>query len=158
YRREPPRFRLHIDRRRDEADQRAQAGRRQDRRSRGPRTGMGLRKFGVKDRAAKTETGVETMSKAPKYFMYFPGNYRWSAAFVTTLARGACAGADTRAGHRSGRLLDGKQPEDDAAWFAACVTAPDEVRSHGERFAAAGHPVPAAAFSLRACHYYQMGE
>ena len=25
------------------------------------------------------------MSTAPKYFMYFPGNYRWSAAFVNML-------------------------------------------------------------------------
>src|SRR6516164_1060046 len=55
------------------------------------------------------------MTKTPKYFMYFPGNYRWSAAFVNMLGR-------------------------------------------AERFAASGHAVSAAAFYLRACHYYQMGE
>src|SRR6266540_4879125 len=59
------------------------------------------------------------MAMPPKYFMYFPGNYRW---------------------------------------FDACVTVGDEVRSHAERFAASGHTVSAAAFYLRACHYYQMGE
>ena len=28
-----------------------------------------------------------------KYFMYFPGNYRWSAAFVNMLGRGSYGGA-----------------------------------------------------------------
>jgi hypothetical protein len=27
------------------------------------------------------------MATPPKYFMYFPGNYRWSAAFVNMLGR-----------------------------------------------------------------------
>ena len=35
-----------------------------------------------------------SMSKMPKYFMYFPGNYRWSAAFVTMLGRGAYGAAE----------------------------------------------------------------
>jgi hypothetical protein len=30
-----------------------------------------------------------TMTKTPKYFVYFPGNYRWSAAFVNMLGRAA---------------------------------------------------------------------
>ena len=42
HRRKPPRLRLCIDRGRDEADRRAQAARRQDRRSRRPRAGVGL--------------------------------------------------------------------------------------------------------------------
>ena len=98
------------------------------------------------------------MSKTPKYFMYFPGNYRWSAAFVNMLGRGSYGGADISELHKIGRLLEGKAGEDDEAWFDACVTVADEVRAHGERFRAAGHPVSAAAFHLRACHYYQMGE
>src|SRR5215475_4108610 len=98
------------------------------------------------------------MSKTPKYFMYFPGNYRWSAAFVNILGRGSFGGADISEVHKIGRLLEGKGAEDDEAWFHACTSVADEVRGHAERFRAAGHPVSAAAFYLRACHYYQMGE
>jgi len=98
------------------------------------------------------------MSKAPKYFMYFPGNYRWSAAFVNMLGRAAYGGADISELHKIGRALAGKAAEDDEAWFDACVKVADEVRRHAERFAASGHAVSAAAFYLRACHYYQMGE
>src|SRR5262245_9169453 len=98
------------------------------------------------------------MSKAPKYFMYFPGNYRWSAAFVNMLGRASYGGADISELHKIGRELAGKGAEDDEAWFDACVLVADEVRRHAERFAASGHGVSAAAFYLRACHYYQMGE
>src|SRR5262249_58321783 len=98
------------------------------------------------------------MSKAPKYFMYFPGNYRWSAAFVNMLGRASYGGADISELHKIGRALADKGAEDDEAWFDACVNVADEVRRHAERFAAAGHGVSAAAFYLRACHYYQMGE
>jgi hypothetical protein len=98
------------------------------------------------------------MSKMPKYFMYFPGNYRWSAAFVNMLGRGSYGGADISELHKIGRLLEGKDAEDDEAWFDACVTIADEVRAHAERFRASDHPVSAAGFYLRACHYYQMGE
>jgi dienelactone hydrolase len=98
------------------------------------------------------------MSAPPKYFIYFPGNYRWSAAFVNMLSRGAYGGADISELHKIGRRLAGKGAEDDQAWFDACVGVADEVRSHAERFRASGHGVSAAAFYLRACHYYQMGE
>jgi len=96
------------------------------------------------------------MSKAPKYFVYFPGNYRWSAAFVNMLGRGSYGGADISELHKIGRLLEGKSAEDHEAWFDACVEVADEVRLRAERFRA--FPVSAAAFFLRACHYYQMGE
>jgi hypothetical protein len=98
------------------------------------------------------------MTKTPKYFMYFPGNYRWSAAFVNMLGRTAYGGADISELHKIGRALAGKANEDDEAWFDACVSVANEVRGHAERFAASGHAVSAAAFYLRACHYYQMGE
>ena len=98
------------------------------------------------------------MSKIPKYFMYFPGNYRWSAAFVNMLGRASYGGADISELHKIGRLLEGKSSDDDEAWFDACVKVADEVRAHAERFRAAGHRVSAAGFYLRACHYYQMGE
>ena len=76
------------------------------------------------------------MSKMPKYFMYFPGNYRWSAAFVTMLGRGAYGAAEIGELHKIGRLLEGKAPDDDEAWFNACVRVADEVRGHAERFRA----------------------
>jgi dienelactone hydrolase len=98
------------------------------------------------------------MSNAPKYFMYFPGNYRWSAAFVNMLGTAACGGVDIGELHQIGRMLEGRSGEDDEAWFDACVTVADAVRGHAEKFRAAHHPVAAAAFYLRACHYYQMGE
>src|SRR5256885_4480884 len=98
------------------------------------------------------------MTKTPKYFMYFPGNYRWSAAFVNMLGRGSYGGADISELHRIGRLLDVRQADDDEAWFDACVKVADHVRAHAEHFRTTSHPVPAASFYLRACHYYQMGE
>jgi dienelactone hydrolase len=97
------------------------------------------------------------MPTAPKYFMYFPGNYRWSAAFVNMLGTAPSGGVDISELHRIGRMLEGKRGDDDAAWFDACVTVADTVRGHAEKFRAA-HPVSAASFYLRACHYYQMGE
>ena len=50
------------------------------------------------------------MSETPKYFMYFPGNYRWSAAFVNMLGRASYGGADISELHKIGRLLEGHEP------------------------------------------------
>ncbi len=96
------------------------------------------------------------MSNAPKYFMYFPGNYRWSAAFVTVLGRGFYGGAEIGELHKIGRMLEGKRADDDEAWFDAFLTIADEVRAGAERYGS--HPVSAAAFYLRAAQYYHMGE
>src|SRR5260221_6742523 len=97
------------------------------------------------------------MEQPPKYFMYFPGNYRWSAAFVNMLGRASYGGADIGELHQIGRTLTSKDAEDDQAWFDACVAVPDEVLSRAERLAASGHAISAAGFYLRACHYYHMG-
>jgi alpha-beta hydrolase superfamily lysophospholipase len=98
------------------------------------------------------------MTNSPKYFMYFPGNYRWSAAFGNMLGRSIYGGADISELYKIGRLLAGKDGQDDEAWFDACVKIADEVRARAEGFRASRHPISAAAFYLRACHYYQMGE
>jgi dienelactone hydrolase len=98
------------------------------------------------------------MANTPKYFMYFPGNYRWSAAFVNMLGTAPFGGVDISELHAIGRLLDGKSGDDDAAWFDACVKVADRVRGHAESFGAGGHSTSASSFYLRACHYYQMGE
>jgi len=98
------------------------------------------------------------MPSAPKYFMYFPGNYRWSAAFVNMLGTAAFGGVDVSELHHIGRLLEGKKADDDEAWFAACNAVANIVRGHAEQFRAERNPLAAASFHLRACHYFQMGE
>jgi dienelactone hydrolase len=97
------------------------------------------------------------MVAPPKYFMYFPDNYRWSAAYLNMLGRGTYGGVDINDLHKIGRMLEGKIG-DDGAWFEAFVKVADETRYHAEGFRSTEHPVSAAAFYLRACHYYQMGE
>jgi dienelactone hydrolase len=98
------------------------------------------------------------MNETPKYFMYFPGNYRWSSAFVNMLGMATYGGSDISEVHKIGRMLEGKAPDDDQAWFDACVTVAAEVRARGETFRASGHPVSAAGFYARAAHYFQMAE
>jgi len=85
------------------------------------------------------------MSKAPKYFMYFPGNYRWSAAFVNMLGTAPFGGVDISELHHIGRLLEGKGPR---------TTRPGDqvaniVRGHPEQFRAERHPLAAASFHPR---------
>lgn len=96
--------------------------------------------------------------KDPPYFMYFPGNYRWSAAFINMMGSAAYGGSDIGELHKIGQLLKGKGAEDDDAWFDACVKVADGVRAYAEKFEAGGHRVSAAASYLRACNYYQMAE
>jgi dienelactone hydrolase len=98
------------------------------------------------------------MASAPKYFMYFPGNYRWSAAFVNMLGTAPFGGVDMSELHQIGRMLEGKSGDDDEAWFTACAHVADVVRGRADKFRAENYPVAAAPFYLRACHYYQMGE
>jgi dienelactone hydrolase len=98
------------------------------------------------------------MAKDPGYFMYFPGNYRWSAGFINMLSSGAFGGAEIGELHKIGQMLQDKNPEDDDAWFDACVKVADRVRATAEQFERNEHPVSAASFYLRACNYYQMGE
>jgi dienelactone hydrolase len=96
--------------------------------------------------------------KEPAYFMYFPGNYRWSAAFVNMIGGIAYGGAEMGELHKIGRMLKDKGPEDDAAWFDACIKVADGVRAYAEKWDKQGHRVAAAHAYLRACNYYQMGE
>jgi dienelactone hydrolase len=98
------------------------------------------------------------MSKEPAYFMYFPGNYRWSAAFINIMGSIAYGGAEIGELHRIGRRLKDKAADDDAAWFDACVEVADGVRNYAERWDKSGHRFAAAHAYLRACNYYQMGE
>jgi dienelactone hydrolase len=96
--------------------------------------------------------------KDPAYFMYFPGNYRWSAAFINMLGSIAYGGAEIGELHKIGTLLKGKAPEDDAAWFDACARVADGVTAYARKWDEAGHRYAAAHAYLRACNYYQMAE
>ena len=98
------------------------------------------------------------MAKDPGYFMYFPGNYRWSAGFINMLSSSAFGGAEIGELHKIGQMLKDKNPEDDDAWFDACIKVADGVRATAEHFERSRHPVSAASFYLRACNYYEMGE
>jgi dienelactone hydrolase len=97
-------------------------------------------------------------NKKDTYFMYFPGNYRWSAAFVNMIGSAAYGGSEMGELHKIGRMLKDKGPEDDAAWFDACAKVADGVRTYAEKWEKAGHRVSAAHAYLRACNYYQMAE
>ena len=97
-------------------------------------------------------------TKEPPYFMYFPGNYRWSAAFINMMGSATYGGSDIGELHKIGALLKGAAPDDDDAWFDACVKVADSVKAHAEKFEADSHRVSAAAAYLRACNYYQMAE
>lgn len=99
-----------------------------------------------------------TAKKDPPYFMYFPGNYRWSAAMLSMLSTAAWGGADINEVHRIGRILTSAGATTDEAWFDACLAVANEVRAQAERFDRGGYPHAAAPTYLRACKYYQMGE
>src|SRR5258707_214712 len=96
--------------------------------------------------------------KDPPYFMYFPGNYRWSAAFINMLGSAPYGGSEIGELHKIGALLKGKAPEDDEAWFDACLKVADGVRGYADRFDKGGHRHAASHAFLRACNYYQMAE
>ena len=66
--------------------------------------------------------------KDPPYFMYFPGNYRWSAAFINMISSAPYGGSEIGELHKIGTLLKGKAPDDDEAWFDACVKVADGER------------------------------
>lgn len=96
--------------------------------------------------------------KDPAYFMYFPGNYRWSAGFINMLSSAPYGGAEIGELHKIGTMLKDKAADDDGAWFDACVKVADGVRAHAEKFEKGGYRPSAAHAYLRACNYYQMGE
>lgn len=99
-----------------------------------------------------------TEKKDPAYFMYFPGNYRWSAGFINMLSSAPYGGAEIGELHKIGMMLNGKAVDDDDAWFDACVEVAGGVRAHAEKFERGGYRPSAAHAYLRACNYYQMGE
>ena len=49
--------------------------------------------------------------KDPQYFMYFPGNYRWSSAFINMLSSAPYGGCEIGELDRIGRRLKGCAPQ-----------------------------------------------
>src|ERR1044072_3117494 len=98
------------------------------------------------------------MAKESSYFMYFPGNYRWSAAFINMMGSAPYGGSDIGELHKIGMLLKDKVPEEDDARFDACAKDADGGRAADEKFDGAAHRYSAAHAYLRACNYYQMAE
>ena len=80
-----------------------------------------------------------TVKKDPAYFMYFPGNYRWSSAFINILSAAPYGGSEISELYKIGAQLKDKAPDDDEAWFHACVNVADKVRAHAERFETSKH-------------------
>ena len=100
---------------------------------------------------------MSTAAKQSAYFMYFPEDYRWSAAIVNMLGSATFGSADIGEIHQIGRLLQGKVG-DDGAWFDACVKIGDRVKAFAEGREASGHNISAANAFRRACVIYQMAE
>src|SRR5688572_30141743 len=80
-----------------------------------------------------TEGKAMAEKKDPADFRYCPGNCRWSAAFINMRGSISYGGAEIGELHKIGRRLKGKGPEDDAAWFDACVQVADGVRAYAEK-------------------------
>ncbi|MGH8638693.1 MAG: alpha/beta hydrolase family protein [Burkholderiales bacterium] len=91
------------------------------------------------------------------YFMYFPDDYRWSAAVVNMLGSATFGTADIGEVHQIGRLVRDKIGDDDA-WFDACVQVGDRVKAFAAERESSDHRISAASAYRRACAIYQMGE
>ncbi len=92
-----------------------------------------------------------------RWFMYFPGNYRWSAALALVLGSAPYGGAELGEVDEVGRSLAGRVG-DDEAWFSAWVAMGEGVRARADAAAAAGRNLTAAAGYLRSASYFHIGE
>ena len=90
----------------------------------------------------------------PNHFVYFPGNYRWSAGMLGALSSAPYGGPDIAEVDRVGRKLRGSQG-DDEAWFQAWREEGDTLRARADTAQARRHPLTAASNYLRACLHYQ---
>ena len=98
-----------------------------------------------------------TGAPQPKHFVYFPGNYRWSAGMLGALSSACYGGPDIAEVDRVGRRLRDR-PGDDEAWFHAWREEGDILRARAVSAEARSHPLTAASNYLRACLHYQMSD
>ena len=97
-------------------------------------------------------TGAETA-----HFLYYPGNYRWSAEMLVVFSTIPYGGAEFSEADRIGRTLRDKVGDDDA-WFEAWCKYGELLRARARTAEERGHPLTAASNYLRACFYYQIGD
>ena len=91
-------------------------------------------------------------------FMYFQGNYRWSHGLLIALGGAPWGGAEIDEVNRIGLRLKERAGDDDAAWFNEWSGEAGRIENIGHAQAAQGHALTAAAYLLRASHYYHVGE
>ena len=87
--------------------------------------------------------------------LYFPGNYRWSSAFINMMGSAGKAGPTSASCTRSA-AVEGKGPKTTTLVRRVREVA-DGVRAHA-KVRNGGHRVSAAAAYLRACKLQQMAE
>lgn len=98
-----------------------------------------------------------TAATPPNHFVYFPGNYRWSAGMLGALSSAPYGGSDIAEVDRVGRRLRDRQG-DDEAWFQVWREEGDVLRARAVAAKARAHPLTAASNYLRACLHYQMSD
>lgn len=98
-----------------------------------------------------------TPATLPNHFVYFPGNYRWSAGMLGALSSAPYGGSDIAEVDRVGRRLRDRQG-DDEAWFQVWREEGDVLRARAIAAQARAHPLTAASNYLRACLHYQMSD
>lgn len=111
----------------------------------------------VEEVARGSASGDGAVSRFDEWFMYFPDNYRWSAALAGVLGSAPFGGAEIGEVDEVGRELS-RAVGDDDAWFAAWEAMGEKVRENGESEVASRHRLSGAASFLRACNYYLIGE
>ena len=91
------------------------------------------------------------------WFVYFPEDYRWSAAMAVVLAAAGAGAAELGEVDAVGREL---RPHlgDDERWFWAWRRAGDRLREAAEAAERAGRTLTAAGAYLRSSAYHQIGE
>ena len=95
--------------------------------------------------------------ESPQHFMYFPGDYRWSAEMLVVIGTAQYGGADFTEADRIARTLRDRVG-DDEAWFRAWCKGAELLRDRAQSAEAAGHALTAASNYLRACFYYQIAD
>jgi dienelactone hydrolase len=91
------------------------------------------------------------------HFLYYPGNYRWSAEMLVVISTAPYGGADFAEADRVGRQLRDCVGDDDA-WFKAWCKEADLLRTRARAAEEAGHPLTASSTYLRSCFYYQIAD
>ena len=91
------------------------------------------------------------------WFIYFPGNYRWSAGLITALGAAPWGASDLGEVDRVGRRLR-KRVGDEQAWFDEWTRMGKELEKLAKEALSKERFITASGFNFRACMYYLTGE